>query len=158
MNLAVLLKLKSHKTLIGRSLLADSSIKLNYLTQCKVRIGHVERNLVFKVGKQGEPALFGLDTMVAWGMVADFARRRVLITDTTNEGGLPNSGFSFVKWKELMEVNKIDERDLICIDELPTADDSYRSLVDAGEANRVVDLGNTYGVVHKKIITDCGSA
>jgi hypothetical protein len=158
MNLAVHLKLTSYKTLIGRSLLADNSIKLDYLTLCKVRICDVERNLVFKVGKNGEPALFGLDTMVAWGMVADFARRQVLITDTTNEGGLPNSGFSFVKWKELLKVNKIDERDLICIDELPTAEDAYRSLVDAGEANRVVDLGNTYGAAHKKIITDCGSA
>lgn len=119
MNLAILLKLTSHKTLIGRSLLANNSNKFDYLTQCKVRIGNVERNLVFKVGKHGEPALFGLDTMVAWGMVADFAQSRVLITDTTNEGGLPNSGFSFVRWKDLLKANNIDERDLICIDKLP---------------------------------------
>jgi ABC-type nitrate/sulfonate/bicarbonate transport system substrate-binding protein len=146
--------------LIGRSSLSNNSTKFDYLTQCKVRIGDVERNIMFKVGKHREPALFGLDTMVAWGMVADFARRRVLITDTTNEGGLPNSSFSFVKWSEILKANKIDESDLVCIEELPTAEDSYRSLVDAGEANRVVDLGTTYGAVHahKKIITDCGSA
>jgi hypothetical protein len=159
MQLATKLNLKSHPALVGRSSIADNTTKYDYFTQCSVSIAGIERKVLFRVGGPGEPVLFCLDLIFAWGMKADFVNGKVAITDCTEKGGIVDSGLAQIDWNEQLTANGIEDKDLVPLANLPPAKKSYKALVDAGQGYHVVDLGSSFEVIHKctKRIVDFGS-
>lgn len=138
--------MKGHPRLIGRSTIADGTLKFDYLVQTTISVLGVTVPVVVKVGPD-QQALLGLDVM--WSL-----NLNLFTTDLTYEitpTASPRVGFRFLDFSGLMQREGLTENDLVPVASLPPPKEAYKAMVDAGKTSSVVDLGTScFSVVHTK--------
>jgi len=137
---AVQLGLKSHPKLLGLSQIGDGSTKADYLCATTVTVLGVEVPLVIKVGPS-QPSLLGLDAMFSLSMNLNLS---TLKFDVAKHPTLPpTSTFGFLSFPKLLSQNKLQQKDLVPIQDLPPPEDQYQSMRALGTAHSVINLGTT---------------
>ena len=140
-NFAEYLGLKSHPKLIGSSILGNGSLKFDYLAMTPITLNGICSSLVVKIGPD-QPHRLGLDAMVRFDLTIDPVRA------TFTQGASPindqDHPFNFINLEAYMAKLGIKDEDLIPIQDLPNPKMAYKSLLEAGTASNVIDLGTSY--------------
>jgi len=132
---------KSHPSLLGRSLLGNGQIKMDYLCPTLISILGVEAPIVVKVAPD-QPSLLGLDAMYLFDMElyivkGEFAIARKALSPM-------ETSFKFINMGAFLNKLGIHASDLVPVQSLPPPDESFKQLVNAGKANYVLDLGTSF--------------
>jgi len=136
---AVAAGLKAHPRLIGRSRLANGTMKSDYLCETAATLMDVDFPLVVKVGRE-QPCLLGLDAMILLSMHLQLAEVSFSISTTPAYSPV----FRFLKFEELLHHLQITRADLVPIQELPPPHEAYKRMVAAGTSQAVFDLGTPF--------------
>lgn len=128
--------LKGHSRLLGRSTLADGTMKIDYLTPTTLNILGVEVPLVFKVAPRQEPVI-GLDAMWIFNMKLTLSSLSYEISTPFNE-----SQFRFLVFEDLLQREGLTSSDLCPLSDLPPPQESYQKMVDEGQMEVAVDVGS----------------
>lgn len=140
-HFAGLLKLRSHSNLIGISRLGNGSLKYDYLAVAPIALSVIRSSLVLKIGPN-QPHLLGLDAMIRFDLAIDPVRA------TFSQGAKPiddqDHQFNFINLEAYMTRVGIKKEDLVPIQDLPDPRTAYKTLLGAGTASSVLDLGTSY--------------
>ena len=140
-HFAGLLKLKSHSRLIGISRLGNGSLKYDYLAVAPITLNSIRSSLVLKIGPN-QPHLLGLDAMIRFDVVIDPVRAK--FTQGASPINDQDHRFNFINLEAHMANLGIKKEDLIPIQDLPNPSTAYKTLLEAGTASTVIDLGTSY--------------
>lgn len=143
-DIAQIMGLKSHKNVVGVSILADGSPKMDYLCEGEVSINGVVFPLVIKVGDSKQPLLIGLDVIHAGSMVLDFLN----MTYTHSKTPIfdPSFGFKFLNYRDILHSAGLHEEDLVPVELLPDPDVAYAEAKVSGQSGLCVFLGTSSAV------------
>jgi hypothetical protein len=133
--------LKSHPSLLGRSLLGDGQTKNDYLCPALISILGVEAAIVVKVAPD-QPSLLGLDAMFLFDMELHIVKGQFSIAPKAIAP--MDSPFHFLEMGSILKKLGIPPSDLVPVETLPPPDVSYKQLVSAGKSNCVIDLGTSF--------------
>jgi hypothetical protein len=150
--------LKSHPSLIGRSLIGNGQQKVDYLCPTLISILGVEAPIVVKVAPD-QPNLLGLDSMFLFDMELQILKGEFTIA--RKPLAPKDTQFQFLDMGYILKKLGLSVSDLVAVETLPPPDESYKLLLNTGKSNCVVDLGTTFGsttvaALPKTHITDLG--
>jgi len=138
LELAKELGLKSHKKIIGKSAIGNGQEKYDYLCETTIKINNIEKIIVVKVSPS-QPFLLGLDVMFLFDMHIFIIKQEYSITKDINYQIPPS--FHSLNFSSIMKSLKLTNDDLITVTDLPTPEQAYSELLNAGKSNFVFDLG-----------------
>jgi len=140
--LAAVLGFRGHPNLIGRSVIGNGQMKVDYLCQTTISVLGVEAPLVVKVAPN-QPNLLGLDAMFLFDMELHFVKGEFQIGHKIT----PRSMFRFLDMVSMLKNLNLSHSDLVPINTLPPPEVSYKVLVDAAKTNCVIDVGTSFSCV-----------